>query len=332
MRLALLSLLIAAACGKVSETRCEVAAGFDDCNNDPADGCEADLASASSCGSCDNVCEAPAGATPTCAAGACSFDCGVGMIACVDTCAARCDAAFEAPGTHPFVVPDRCTRVRAKAWGAGGGNGQGNTKAAAGGFGVVELSVTPGETLTVVVGAPGGSAQNQPGAGGAPGGGNGGSGGSQDGGGGGGFSGVFAGAIEAASALVIGGGGGGSGGGNGNAPGAGGGADGQNGAGNGGGTGGTQVDGFGALAGGPGGNDGDGGGGGGGGWFGGRGGSGANSDGSGGGGGAGFATTRATSQLLVAGNRDAPGGEADLDRGTAGAPGMPGKVVLDCLP
>ncbi len=336
MRLALISLLIAAAwgCGKVSTTRCE-RAGFDDCNNDPADGCEADLASASSCGSCGNVCQAPAGGAPTCLAGACSFDCGTNLIACGDACVARCNTVFDAPGTQPFVVPDRCVRVRVKAWGAGGGNGTGNTNAAAGGFGVVELAVTPGESLTVVVGAPGRSAQQgMPGAGGAPGGGNGGSGSNRDGGGGGGFSGAFAGSVEIANAIDIAGGGGGSGGAsagsNGIVPGAGGGASGQDG----GGRGGTQVDGFGALAGGPGASQGsgDGGGGGGGGWFGGHGGPGANSDAGGGGGGAGFAATRATFQLLVAGNRQTPGNSVDPDRGTAGAPGMPGKVVLDCLP
>jgi hypothetical protein len=276
------------------------------------------------------VCEAPAGATPTCAAGTCGFDCGAGLLACGDACRARCDTVFDAPGMQPFAVPDRCTRMRVKAWGAGGGNGQGNTKAAAGGFAVVELTATPGEAMMVVVGAPGQNAQNAPGAGGAPGGGSGGSGSSQDGGGGGGFSGVFAGAIEVANALAIAGGGGGAGGGNGNDPGAGGGMTGQNG----GGTGGTQLDGFGSLAGGPGGNqgNGDGGGGGGGGWFGGQGGPGANSDAGGGGGGAAFATTRATFQLLVAGDRRTPGSSVDPDRGTAGDPGMPGKVVIDCLP
>ncbi|HWO18028.1 MAG TPA: glycine-rich protein [Kofleriaceae bacterium] len=330
MRLALISLLFAAACGNVSTTRCESAA-VEDCNGDPADGCEADLGAAASCGSCGNVCEAPVGGTATCTAGTCGFDCGAGLMACGDACVARCGTVLDVPGTQPYSVPDRCTRLRVKAWGAGGGNGQGNMNAAGGGFAVVEFAVTPGESLMVVIGGPGRSAQGgQPGAGGTPGGGgNGGSGGDQDGGGGGGFSGVFAGGVEVATAIAIAGGGGGSGGGtSNNLPGAGGGANGQSG----GGLGGTQIDGSATLAGGAGVNQTDGGGGGGGGWFGGRGGPGASSDAGGGGGGSAYATTRATFQLLVAGDRRTPGSSTDPDRGMAGEPGMPGKVVIDCVP
>lgn len=313
---------------------CACPVGFADCNADPGDGCEADLASVTTCGACTNTCDSvPTGASPVCNAGTCGFDCGPTMVVCDNACAPQCDASFEMPGQTPFVVPTSCPRIRVKAWGAGGGNGAGNTGAAAGGFAIVELAVTMGETYAIVVGAPGQAATANFGAGGAPGGGNGGSANSQDGGGGGGFSGVFAmNMIAPEHAIVIAGGGGGSGGGGGNnvRAGAGGGASGQNGAG----AGGTQTTGFGPLAGGAGGaqGNGDGGGGGGGGWFGGQGGNGANSDAGGGGGGAAYAGSTTTFQLLAPGNLQVPGQAMDPDRGVAAAPGMPGKVIVSCLP
>ncbi len=54
----------ASACGFV----CDM--GWEDCNMDPADGCEADLTSPATCGSCDNVCMAG----ETCVDGMCSAD------------------------------------------------------------------------------------------------------------------------------------------------------------------------------------------------------------------------------------------------------------------
>jgi hypothetical protein len=322
--------VVVAACGNITNEECPV--GFDDCNGDPVDGCEADLASVATCGTCEQTCTAPADGTPMCVgASTCDFDCGA-LIACGDTCVARCETVFDAPGESIYTVPARCTALRIQAWGAGGGNGRGNTSAGAGGFGIVELDAMPGAALTVVVAAPGGAAGAMPGTGGAPGGGDGGTASGQAGGGGGGFSGVFRGAVAVENAIVVAGGGGGSGGGGGNAvvAGAGGGDSGQAGLA----AGGTQTTGFAPLAGGAGGSQGsgDGGGGGGGGWFGGIGGQGANSDGGGGGGGSGYAATDTTFQLLVAGNRALAGADTRPDRGTAGDPGMPGKVVVDCIP
>ncbi len=303
--------------------------GFEDCNGDPIDGCETDLSSPMTCGACTNACSAPSGGTATCVDLTCDFDCG-SMIACGDACVARCDTTFD-PGMSTYDVPAHCTAIQIKAWGAGGGNGQGNNGAAAGGFASAELAVTAGESLVVVVGAPGAAATNAPGAGGTPGGGDGGSASSQRGGGGGGFSGVFRTSIDPANALVIAGGGGGSGGGSGGVTlaGAGGGDAGQNGNG----AGGTQTTGAAPLQGSPGGSqgNGDGGGGGGGGWFGGNGGNGANSDAGGGGGGSGFAAMETTSPMLIAGNRQTPGNDTDPDRGTAGEVGIGGKIVIDCL-
>lgn len=309
--------------------------GFDDCNGDPADGCETDLtSSARACGDCSNVCVAPVGGLQVCVASECGIDCDPGLVRCGDECVASCDTSFEAAGEVNFDVPTDCTRVLIKAWGAGGGNGARNTNSGAAGFVRAEVAAAVGEQWTVVVGSPGISAVGRtPGLGGAPGGGNGGNASSDGGGGGGGYSGVFRGAISVQNALVIAGGGGGSGGGTGTQVlgGAGGGTDGQNGGENNA-AGGTQLTGAAALAAGNGNNDDDGGGGGGGGWFGGEGGNGANSDAFGGGGGSGFVTPDAVAPMLVPGNRQLPGLPDDPDRGTAGAPGAPGKITIDCLP
>jgi hypothetical protein len=50
----------ARATGTCTQSGCEVDEcdpGFADCNDNPSDGCEASLADAAHCGSCDNVCE-----------------------------------------------------------------------------------------------------------------------------------------------------------------------------------------------------------------------------------------------------------------------------------
>ena len=61
------------------------AAGFADCNANAADGCEAALGDASSCGRCGNVCSA---ATPVCSAamGACVTGCATGQVRCGAAC------------------------------------------------------------------------------------------------------------------------------------------------------------------------------------------------------------------------------------------------------
>lgn len=52
--------------------------GRSDCDADPSNGCEADLASEATCGSCGNACAAPMNATARCNSGACAFDCDPG--------------------------------------------------------------------------------------------------------------------------------------------------------------------------------------------------------------------------------------------------------------
>lgn len=62
-------------------------------------------------------------------------------------------ATFTATGSdQTWVVPDDVYLITAKLWGAGGGN---RSTAGAGGYTEAEISVTPGETITVVVGVDG---------------------------------------------------------------------------------------------------------------------------------------------------------------------------------
>lgn len=61
------------------------ATGTANCNGDPEDGCEADLGSPATCGSCDRACGA---ATPLCSGGECVSGCPAGEMLCAgaDTC------------------------------------------------------------------------------------------------------------------------------------------------------------------------------------------------------------------------------------------------------
>lgn len=68
--------------------------------------------------------------------------------------------AYSYTGTQTtFVVPAGCATITAKVWGAGGGGSvlSGNPAQVGGGAGFVRgsINVTPGESLTVVVGGPG---------------------------------------------------------------------------------------------------------------------------------------------------------------------------------
>ncbi len=55
--------------------------GFGDCNQKPADGCEADTTTTSSCGSCGTACSVANG-TPTCTSGSCLIACDPGFADC----------------------------------------------------------------------------------------------------------------------------------------------------------------------------------------------------------------------------------------------------------
>lgn len=246
-----------------------------------------------------------------------------------------------------FTVPSGVTSITVKAWGAGGGGGSrqpiGQTNAASGGgagYATDTISVTPGETLDIVVG--GGGASSTSGgtsAGGYGGGGDGHGGGNQSGGGGGGRSAV----LRSSTVLLAAGGGGGGGSYNtGGVGGPGGGSSGTAGTTGSGGTaggGGTQSAGGSAGSGGGaagtsgsggagGGSDGAGGGGGGG-YYGGGGGGGTGTGGSGGGGGSSY-TTGTTSS----GSGTSPGNSGDSDRSGAGdggaldTAGANGRIIL----
>jgi len=58
--------------------------GFDDCNDEPADGCEASLTDAATCGDCTTACVMP---LDLCSDGTCVASCSAGETRCGDTCA-----------------------------------------------------------------------------------------------------------------------------------------------------------------------------------------------------------------------------------------------------
>jgi hypothetical protein len=114
-----------------------------------------------------------------------------------------------------FMVPTGVTSLHVSLWGAGGGSAFGSTTGGggAGAYVTGDLSVTSGESLTLIVG---GGGETGAGTGGFGGGGNGGAGGagingpSPNGAGGGGLSGIFSSStIIGANALVVAGAGGG---------------------------------------------------------------------------------------------------------------------------
>lgn len=105
---------------------------------------------------------------------------------------------FSSPGTSNYTVPTGVTTITVKAYGAGGGGGAGNTgsgvggNGGGGGFMQSDITVTPGEVLSVTVGSGGTKANSN-----------------SNGGDGGGFS-----AVQRSSTYLIQAGGGGGGGGN----------------------------------------------------------------------------------------------------------------------
>jgi hypothetical protein len=237
-----------------------------------------------------------------------------------------------------FVVPTGVTSITVKVWGAGGGGGANSSPGGGGGYATATLDVTPGETLTIMVGTGGQYRSGGAGRGPTVYGGGGNTGVNGYGGQGGGRSAIKRSSTE----LITAGGGGGAGWDiSGDWGGGGGGSVGQD-ANNGanGGKGGTQS------AGGAGGGsaeagsayqggtctdgDGGGGGGGGGGYYGGGAGTGG---GNGGGGGGGSAFVPAGGSTL-SGSGATPGNNSDSDRGTAatggpvGTNGYSGRVVI----
>lgn len=73
-------------------------AGWEDCNGSPADGCEADLGSTSSCGACGVVCPSAPHAAASCSASGCGFVCEAGFGDCNAVAADGCEANLAFPG------------------------------------------------------------------------------------------------------------------------------------------------------------------------------------------------------------------------------------------
>jgi len=287
------------------------------------------------------------------------------------TAASSCDTTptvYSTSVSTTYSVPALCDRLTVKAWGAGGAGGgadAGNGGAGGGGeYATSVLTVTPGESLDIVIGGGGaGGVKSGSGNGGAGGGGGattagggagagasatmgggGGGGGysaikrvseflTQAGGGGGGAGGGNAGG-EIGGVGGAGGGTSGIGGGNGSATGGGGGQSGTGGSGGGPGTGGSGTSGT-ANQGGNGGNNG--GGGGGGGKYGGGGGGGDDDGGAGGGGGSGLGDTLTAGSGVNPGNNNVgddwadnagQGGAAGAATDGVGGNGNPGRIVI----
>jgi hypothetical protein len=79
---------------------------------------------------------------------------------------------YTVPGSYSFTIPFGRTSIRARLTGSGGGGGGSNGTGSAGGAGagaaeaLFNIPVTPGETLTIVVGAGGAGGTSAPTAGG----------------------------------------------------------------------------------------------------------------------------------------------------------------------
>ena len=87
-------------------------AGFDNCNMDPADGCEANLGTdANNCAMCGTVCDAPPNSEPDCLAGTCAFGgCIVGYGDCDASLGNGCEIDLKTDdqncGTCGYICPD----------------------------------------------------------------------------------------------------------------------------------------------------------------------------------------------------------------------------------
>jgi hypothetical protein len=100
------------AAGVCGRERCN--AGFDDCDGDPANGCEARIDSAAHCGRCGSACTV----NMVCTAGACASSCAAGTtlcgLSCVDTATSAIDcgrcsnACPAAPNAAPACVAGAC--------------------------------------------------------------------------------------------------------------------------------------------------------------------------------------------------------------------------------
>jgi len=92
--------------------RCELrcAAGFADCDGNPANGCEVDTGnSAGNCGACGNACAAGPNSVATCALGRCAARCNAGFGDCDGNPANGCEADLQADPARCGTCTTTCT-------------------------------------------------------------------------------------------------------------------------------------------------------------------------------------------------------------------------------
>lgn len=146
--------------GKCGLGTCET--GFDDCDKNPANGCEVDLrVSASNCGGCGNACSGNH-ITATCAGGQCVGVCDANFLDCnSDKRTDGCELDVSTPTSQTFdftgamqtiTVPSCLTHAKIQVYGAQGGNAKIGGTGGLGGYAEGILTVAPGSVLNVFVG------------------------------------------------------------------------------------------------------------------------------------------------------------------------------------
>jgi hypothetical protein len=83
--------------------------GFADCNMNPADGCEVNLASnVSHCGVCGRVCPSGVNAASVCVSGSCRYVCASGYADCDGTATPGCETNLLTNLSHCGACGNRC--------------------------------------------------------------------------------------------------------------------------------------------------------------------------------------------------------------------------------
>ena len=95
MRCSLAHATAACVSGSCSIASCEI--GFADCDGDASNGCEADLSSDTTCGSCAVHCGAVDGGSTSCSGGSCALTCAADWADCDGDPANGCEQSLEAP-------------------------------------------------------------------------------------------------------------------------------------------------------------------------------------------------------------------------------------------